>query len=56
MGWGGPAGIIGHSFLNKVCCIIMPEDLKGSTPFSKILLMEIEKKNRNEKKYKKAST
>lgn len=28
----------------------MPEDLKGSIPFSKILLMEIEK-NRKEKKY-----
>lgn len=47
---GGHAGIIGLSFFNKVCCIIMPEDLKGSIPFSKILLMEIEK-NRKEKKY-----
>ena len=49
--WGGHAGIIGLSFFNKVYCIIMPENLKGSTSFSKILLIETEGKKKKGKKY-----
>lgn len=33
----------------------MPEDLKGSTPFSKILLMEIEKKQKRKEIFKKST-